>query len=139
MTEMHSGIGSRRSTSSAFKTRMPIASPCGVGRPVLYAAIRRGRKGSLLLSGVRAARGRAVRGARTVGRGLRKRPAQWVDFLVRFEPGLEAPDASRAWKGAITIGGAYAVGGLFPLVPYMFASSARSGLVVSCCVTAAAL
>lgn len=44
----------------------------------------------------------------------------WVDFMMRFELGLEEPDPSRAWKSATTIAVSYIIGGLIPLAPYMF-------------------
>ena len=44
---------------------------------------------------------------------------RWVDFMMRFELGLEAPEASRARQSAFTIAGSYIVGGLIPLIPYM--------------------
>lgn len=53
---------------------------------------------------------------------LSKNPKKWVDFMMRFELGLEKPDPKRALASALTIGGAYAVGGLIPLSPYVVAS-----------------
>jgi vacuolar iron transporter family protein len=50
---------------------------------------------------------------------LRRRPEAWVDFMMRFELGLENPDPRRALTSALTIGSAYVVGGLIPLAPYM--------------------
>ena len=50
---------------------------------------------------------------------LRQRPADWVKFMMRFELGLEPPEPGRAWRGALTIAGAYVVGGLIPLLAYM--------------------
>ena len=50
---------------------------------------------------------------------LRKRPEAWVDFMMRFELGLERPDPRRALRSAGTIAGAYVAGGLIPLGPYM--------------------
>ncbi len=44
---------------------------------------------------------------------------RWVEFMMRFELGIERPDPHRALISAFTIGGAYIVGGLVPLVPYM--------------------
>ena len=41
----------------------------------------------------------------------------WVDFMMRFELGLEEPDPRRALTSALTIAGAYIVGGLIPLGP----------------------
>ena len=70
---------------------------------------------------------------------LRRRPQAWVDFMMRFELGLERPRPQRALTSAVTIGGAYVVGGLIPLVPYMTMSSAGSALGVSVAVTLMAL
>ena len=56
---------------------------------------------------------------------LRRRPQAWIDFMMRFELGLERPDPRRALVSALTIGGAYVAGGLVPLVPYMTFGSAR--------------
>lgn len=44
---------------------------------------------------------------------------RWVEFLMRFERGIEGPVPRRALTSAFTIGGASIVGGLMPLVPYM--------------------
>lgn len=70
---------------------------------------------------------------------LRKRPQAWIDFMMRFELGLERPRPQRALVSAVTIGGAYVVGGLIPLVPYMTLSSATEALGVSAVVTLLAL
>lgn len=70
---------------------------------------------------------------------FRARPQAWVDFMMRFELGLEAPDPHRALTSAITIGLAYVVGGLIPLAPYRFLPSAHSALAVSSVATLAAL
>src|SRR5437016_876404 len=72
-------------------------------------------------------------------RSFQKRPQQWIDFMMRFELGLEKPDPRRALRSAMTIGGAYAVGGLIPLGPYVFIPRAASALVVSIGVTLFAL
>jgi VIT1/CCC1 family predicted Fe2+/Mn2+ transporter len=50
---------------------------------------------------------------------LRQRPHEWIDFMMRFELGLEKPDPKRALVSALTIGGAYAAGGFVPLAPYI--------------------
>jgi VIT1/CCC1 family predicted Fe2+/Mn2+ transporter len=65
----------------------------------------------------------------------------WVDFMMRFELGLEEPDPKRALRSAITIAGAYIVGGLIPLSPYMVVSKTETlkGLLVSIVVTLIAL
>lgn len=70
---------------------------------------------------------------------LRKRPQAWIDFMMRFELGLERPDPRRALTSALAIGGAYVVGGLIPLVPYFFASTVSAALGFSVGVTGAAL
>ncbi len=63
----------------------------------------------------------------------------WVDFMMKFELGLETPDPRRALVSAGTIAGAYIVGGMVPLAPYFFASTAQGGLVPSVIVTLVAL
>jgi len=70
---------------------------------------------------------------------LRAKPAAWRDFMMRFELGLEAPDPRRALRSALTIAGAYAVGGMVPLTPYFFTADVRRGLIVSAGVTMVAL
>lgn len=64
---------------------------------------------------------------------------RWVEFMMRFELGLEEPDPKRALRSAVTIGGAYVVGGLIPLVPYMALPAAHEALIVSAIVTLLAL
>jgi VIT1/CCC1 family predicted Fe2+/Mn2+ transporter len=64
---------------------------------------------------------------------------KWVDFMMRFELDLSEPDPNRAAKSAATIGGAYVVGGLIPLAPYMIFSTTTPALLVSSGVTALAL
>jgi len=71
--------------------------------------------------------------------GLKRRPGAWVDFMMRFELGLERPDPGRALRSALTIAGAYIVGGLIPLAPYFFVAAPREGLPVSVAVTMVAL
>jgi VIT1/CCC1 family predicted Fe2+/Mn2+ transporter len=63
----------------------------------------------------------------------------WVDFMMRFELGLEEPDPRRALRSALTIAGAYVAGGLIPLAPYMAVASTRDGLSLSIAVTLVAL
>jgi len=75
----------------------------------------------------------------TVVESLRKRPKDWVSFMMRFELGLEQPDPSRAWKSALTIAGAYIVGGIIPLSAYLLLSDAHSALRLSVVVTLLAL
>lgn len=70
---------------------------------------------------------------------LKKRPGDWVDFMMRFELGLEKPDPKRAYQSALTIAGSYVAGGLIPLAPYFFISNTRPALFFSVLVTMAAL
>ena len=70
---------------------------------------------------------------------LSKRPKAWVDFMMRFELGLEEPKPERARISALTIGGAYMAGGLIPLAPYMLVSNPHGALLVSVSVTLVAL
>ncbi|HYM21184.1 MAG TPA: VIT1/CCC1 transporter family protein, partial [Candidatus Kapabacteria bacterium] len=48
---------------------------------------------------------------------------KWVDFMMRFELGLEKVAPKRARNSAATIAISYVVGGLIPLSPYIFISS----------------
>jgi VIT1/CCC1 family predicted Fe2+/Mn2+ transporter len=66
-------------------------------------------------------------------------PKAWVDFMMRYELGLEEPDPRRALKSAATIAGAYIVGGLIPLAPYMVMARASAAALVSVAVTISAL
>ncbi|HET8910813.1 MAG TPA: VIT1/CCC1 transporter family protein [Ktedonobacteraceae bacterium] len=70
---------------------------------------------------------------------LSKRPDSWVDFMMRFELGLERQDPRRALTSAITIALSYIVGGLIPLSPYIIVHSARSALLFSVILTLLAL
>jgi VIT1/CCC1 family predicted Fe2+/Mn2+ transporter len=70
---------------------------------------------------------------------LRERPEAWVDFMMRFELGLERPDPRRAFQSAFTIALAYIVGGLIPLAPYMILPAAHEALAVSALFTLFAL
>lgn len=70
---------------------------------------------------------------------LRRRPKDWVAFMMRFELGLEAPRQHRAWQSALTIAGAYIVGGIIPLSAYLLIDDARGALEVSSIVTLLAL
>src|SRR5450432_4040145 len=70
---------------------------------------------------------------------LSRRPDAWVDFMMRFELGLEEPDPRRALTCAATIAAAYIAGGMIPLSPYIVLSNAAHGLAYSAVVTLAAL
>ncbi|WP_413667933.1 VIT1/CCC1 transporter family protein [Mucilaginibacter sp. Mucisp86] len=58
-----------------------------------------------------------------------------VEFMMRYELGLEEPDANRATQSAITIGISYIVGGIIPLSPYFIIHEAQEALYYSCGVT----
>lgn len=75
----------------------------------------------------------------TVVESLRRRPKDWVAFMMRFELGLEAPEPGRAWKSALTIASAYIVGGIVPLSAYMVQPDAHRALQLSVLVTLLAL
>lgn len=70
---------------------------------------------------------------------LKRRPQAWVDFMMRFELGLEEPQSNRASRSATTIAFSYIVGGLVPLLPYMLSTSMQSALTWSVAITVAAL
>jgi vacuolar iron transporter family protein len=70
---------------------------------------------------------------------LRKQPRNWVDFMMRFELGLEKPDPKRALTSALTIAGAYVAGGLIPLSPYIFLPKTSDALLLSVVLTLIAL
>ena len=70
---------------------------------------------------------------------LSKDKKQYVDFMMRYELGLEPPSPNRARNSALTIGFSYIVGGLIPLAPYVFCTSVHTGLKISAAVTLLAL
>jgi VIT1/CCC1 family predicted Fe2+/Mn2+ transporter len=64
---------------------------------------------------------------------------RWVDFMMRFELGLERPDPKRARRSAATIAGSYIAGGFIPLLPYMLVHNVSTALSLSVGVTLIAL
>jgi vacuolar iron transporter family protein len=70
---------------------------------------------------------------------LERNPEAYVQFMMRFELGLEEPDPKRALQSAITIGVSYIIGGMIPLAPYIFLKEHAVALRLSCIVTLAAL
>jgi len=66
---------------------------------------------------------------------IAKDKKQWVDFMMKYELGLDKPDPKRAMKSALNIGISYVVGGLIPLSPYFFVSHPLTGLKFSVVVT----
>src|SRR5271166_60461 len=63
----------------------------------------------------------------------------WVDFMMRFELGLEEPDPRRANRSAVTIAASYVFGGLIPLAPYIILPTVTAGLRYSIVITLLAL
>jgi VIT1/CCC1 family predicted Fe2+/Mn2+ transporter len=76
--------------------------------------------------------------AKPVLSALQRNPTAWVDFMMRFELGLEEPQAGRALQSALTIAGSYILGGLVPLLPYMLGTT-RTALPASVGITLLAL
>ena len=74
-----------------------------------------------------------------VSEALSQRPDAWVDFMMRFELGLEEPEPTRARISALTIAMSYIVGGMIPLAPYILLSDVQMGLWWSVGVTLLAL
>lgn len=70
---------------------------------------------------------------------IRADKKRWVDFMMRFELGLEEPDPQRAGRSALTIALSYVAGGLVPLAPYFFLRPVHYALVGSVVLTLAAL
>jgi VIT1/CCC1 family predicted Fe2+/Mn2+ transporter len=70
---------------------------------------------------------------------IRSDQKRWVDFMMRYELGLEEPDPKRALQSAATIAVSYIAGGFIPLAPYFFTTDVQSGLVISVAVTVIAL
>lgn len=70
---------------------------------------------------------------------LKRNPKAWVDFMMRFELGLEEPAPNRAHRSALTIALSYVAGGIVPLLPYMFVKGNLDALKVSVAVTLIAL
>lgn len=66
---------------------------------------------------------------------LSKDKTKWIDFMMKYELGLDEPDPNRATKSALTIGWAYVVGGIVPLLPYFFIAHPPSALLISCGLT----
>jgi VIT1/CCC1 family predicted Fe2+/Mn2+ transporter len=72
-------------------------------------------------------------------RSLQANPRAYVDFMMRFELGLETPVPGRAWRSALTIAASYVVGGSIPLAPYLMAHTVPEALRLSVIITLIAL
>lgn len=71
----------------------------------------------------------------TIADELAKDKVRWVDFMMKYELGLDKPDPNRATRSAFTIGLSYVVGGLVPLLPYWLISGPEQALLYSCGIT----
>jgi VIT1/CCC1 family predicted Fe2+/Mn2+ transporter len=75
----------------------------------------------------------------TVVKAISADRGRWVDFMMRFELGLEPPDPRRARNSALTIALSYIAGGLIPLAPYAVLPTVHTGLAGSVVITLLAL
>lgn len=75
-------------------------------------------------------------GVRTqVAHELSKDHKKWVDFMMRFELGLQKPDPKQAYQSALRIGLSYAIGGMVPLSAYLFWKTPSQSLLYSSIIT----
>lgn len=74
-----------------------------------------------------------------VTQGIMQNPKKWVDFMMKFELGLDRPDPRRLFESPLVIGGAYVLGGMVPLFPYMTYGTVAEALPVSVSVSLVAL
>src|SRR6266545_645716 len=77
--------------------------------------------------------------AHDAAHAISKNRKSWIDFMMRFELGLEEPDPRRARTSALTIALSYVAGGLVPLAPYFFFQRMMTALEGPIIVTLAAL
>ncbi len=71
----------------------------------------------------------------TIADELAMNKDNWVDFMMKYELGMEKPNINRARNSAATIGLSYIVGGLIPLSGYFFTQTPYQGLVISAILT----
>ncbi len=76
-----------------------------------------------------------AQGQTLIANQLALNKTKWVEFMMRFELGLEKPNVNRARNSALTIGTAYIVGGLLPLSAYVVTATPKNGLVLSSIIT----
>jgi VIT1/CCC1 family predicted Fe2+/Mn2+ transporter len=60
---------------------------------------------------------------------------KWVQFMMKYELGLEKPDEKRALRSGLNIAFSYAAGGLVPLCPYFFVNDPIEALKYSAMAT----
>jgi vacuolar iron transporter family protein len=83
--------------------------------------------------------GISVEHSKPIVEAFEKNPKKWVEWMMRFELGLEEPDPKRALQSAVTIALSYIAGGLIPLAPYMLVADAQTALRYSVAATILAL
>ena len=69
-------------------------------------------------------------GQTMIAEQLAKDKTKWVNFMMKYELGLEEPDSNRARNSALTIGLAYFVGGLLPLTAYFMKNTPLNPSIV---------
>ena len=75
----------------------------------------------------------------SVAQAIRSNRRRWIEFMMKFELGLDKPDPARARTSAMTIAASYIVGGLVPLAPYFVLRSMGTALAASVVATVFAL
>jgi vacuolar iron transporter family protein len=60
---------------------------------------------------------------------------RWVEFMMKYELGLDKPDPKRARNSALNIGISYIIGGIVPLAPYFFVHNNLQALETSAVLT----
>ena len=70
---------------------------------------------------------------------MAKDKEKWVDFMMKYELGLDEPNPKRARNSAFNIGLSYVVGGLVPLTPYFLTQHPAEGLKWSAVITVVCL
>jgi len=76
---------------------------------------------------------------RQVAAQITSNKEHWADFMMQVELKVEKPQEGRASKSAITIGLSYLIGGLVPLLPYVYTDTIAEGFKYSCIFTVLAL
>ncbi|GME91040.1 unnamed protein product [[Candida] boidinii] len=75
--------------------------------------------------------GASIETIQSFTRDLERNPKQMIEFIIRFGRGLEEPPEGRQLTSALTIGLGYFFGGFIPLIPYFFAVTVGTGLIIS--------
>ena len=62
---------------------------------------------------------------------LKQNKENYIEFMMRFELGLERPNPNQAYKSGLVIALAYVAGGIIPLVSYWHTRTPNDGLIWS--------